>query len=125
MIKKKILFSSLIWMIVMTAAAQGGQQNMTPEDLAKRQTEMIKKSTGCDAATLTKVEAICLKTAKDMAAIREKYTDREARREPVKVVRDKQDAELKAILTADQYARMKAAEEEIRKQRQANGGGPR
>ena len=121
--KKLFLVSSLIWMMVMTAAAQGGMQNMTPEDLAKRQTEMIKTSTGCDAATLTKVEAICLKTAKELAAVREKYTDREARREPMKVVRDKQDAELKAILTADQYAKMKAAEEEMRKQRQANGGG--
>ncbi len=123
MVKKLFLVSSLIWMMVMTAVAQGGPQNMTPEDLAKRQAEMIKTSTGCDAATLAKVEVICLKYAKELATVREKYTDREARREPMKVVRDKQDADLKAILTADQYAKMKAAEEEMRKQRQANGGG--
>jgi hypothetical protein len=98
-------------------------QNMTPEDMAKRQAEMIKTSTGCDAATTAKVEAVCLKYAKEMATVREKYTDREARREPMKVVRDKQDAELKGVLTADQYAKMTAAQEEMRKQRQAGGGG--
>ena len=122
--KKFILVSSLIWVMVMTAAAQGGMQNMTPEDMAKRTSEMIKKSTACDAATSTKVDAICLKYAKEMAVVREKYADREARREPTKVVRDKQDVELKAVLTADQYAKYQAAVEERRKQMQ-NGGGPR
>ena len=123
--KKLFLVSSLIWMMVMTVAAQGGFQNMTPEDMAKRQSEMIKQSTGCDAATSTKVEAICLKYAKEMAAVREKYADREARREPMKAVRDKQDADLKGVLTADQYAKMKAAQEEMRKNMQNGGGGPR
>jgi hypothetical protein len=123
MIKKLFLVSSLIWMMVMTVAAQGGMQNMTPEDMAKRQSDMIKQSTGCDAATTAKVEAVCLKYAKEMAAVREKYTDREARREPMKAVRDKQDADLKGVLTADQYAKMTAAQEEMRKQRQAGGGG--
>ncbi len=123
MMKKLFLVSSLIWMMVMTVAAQGGMQNMTPEDMAKRQAEMIKTSTGCDAATTAKVEAVCLKYAKEMAAVREKYTDREARREPMKAVRDKQDEELKGVLTADQYAKMKAAQEEARKQRAAGGGG--
>ncbi len=126
MIKKLFLVSSLIWMMVMTVAAQGGMQNMTPEDMAKRTSEMIKKTTGCDAAVGTKVDAICLKYAKEMAAVREKYADREARREPTKVLRDKQDVELKAALTADQYAKYMAAMEERRKQMQnGGGGGPR
>jgi len=123
--KKFILVSSLIWVMVMTVAAQGGMQNMTPEDMAKRTSEMIKKSTGCDAATATKVDVICLKYAKEMAAVREKYADREARREPTKVLRDKQDVELKGVLTADQYAKYQAALEERRKQMQNGGGGPR
>jgi Skp family chaperone for outer membrane proteins len=121
--KKLFLVSSLIWVMVMTAAAQGGMQNMTPEDAAKRQTDMIVKSTGCDAATKAKVEAITLKYAKELATVREKYTDREARREPMKAIRDKQDAELKGVLTADQYAKLKAAQEEMRKNYQNNGGG--
>ena len=125
MLKKLFLVSSLIWMMVMTAAAQGGMQNMTPEDMAKRQAESIKQSTSCDAATSAKVEAICLKYAKELATVREKYTDREARREPMKAVRDKQDADLKGVLTPDQYAKMTAAQEEMRKQRQSNGGGQR
>lgn len=125
MIKKLFLVSSLIWVMVLTAAAQGGMQNMTPEDLAKRTSDMIKTSTGCDAATSAKVDVICLKYAKEMAAVREKYPDREARREPTKVVRDKQDVELKGVLTADQYAKYQAALEERRKQMQNGGGGPR
>jgi periplasmic protein CpxP/Spy len=123
MIKKLFFVASLIWMMAMTAAAQGGMQNMTPEDMAKRQTDMIVKATGIDAATTAKVEAITLKYAKEMMAIREKFTDREARREPMKELRDKQDAELKALLTADQYAKLKAAQEAARAARQGGGGG--
>ena len=124
MVKKLLFVSSLIWMMVMTAAAQGGMQNMTPEEMAKRQTEGIVKATGIDAATTAKVEAINLKYAKEMVTLREKYTDREARREPMKVLRDKQDAEFKALLSADQYAKMKAAQEAARAARQGGGGGP-
>lgn len=123
MIKKLFFVSSLLWMMVITA--NGQPQNRTPEERAKRQTDMIVEATGCDAATKTKVEAISLKYAKEMTALFEKGQDREAMREPLKELRDKQEAELKGVLTADQFAKYKAKLEEMRKAREAGGGGPR
>jgi biopolymer transport protein ExbD len=123
MIKKLFFISSLLWMMVITA--NGQPQNRTPEERAKRQTDMVVEATGCDAATKAKVEAISLKYAKEMSALFEKNQDREALREPMKQLREKQDAELKGVLTADQFAKYQAKLEEMRKARQAGGGGPR
>ncbi len=127
MTKKLFLVSSIIWMMVFTAFGQdnqGGRPNFTPEDMAKRQTEMIVKVTGIDAATTAKVEAINLKYAKENAALREKYPDREARAEPRKVLNEKRDAELKTVLTAEQFKKVQDAQAEMR-QRMQGGGGPR
>jgi len=115
-------------MMIFTAcgqAPQGGRPNWTPEQMAKRQTDMIKEAAGTDDATTAKVDAINLKYAKETAALREKTTDREALREPMKELRDKREAELKAILTPDQWAKVQAAQEEMRKNFQGGGGGPR
>ena len=90
--------------------------------MAKRQTEMIVKATGIDVATTAKVEAINLKYAKENAALRENI-DREARSEPRKVLNEKRDAELKTVLTAEQFKKVQEAQEEMRKNMQ--GGGPR
>ena len=128
MTRKLFLVSSFIWMMVFTACAQspqGGRPNFTPEDMAKRQTEMIKQAAGLDDAATAKVDAINLKYAKEQATLREKTPDREARREPQKALNDKRDAELKTVLTADQFAKVQAANEEMRKNRQGGGGGPR
>lgn len=122
MIKKLLLVTSILWMMVITT--NGQQRGGTPEERAKRTTDMIKEATGIDAATATKVEAIALKYAKEMTALREKTPDREARREPQKALNDKQDAELKAVMTAGQYAKWMAKQEEMRKARQGGGGGP-
>jgi hypothetical protein len=115
MIKKLFLAASILCMVVISSVAQ--QRGGTPEERAKRQTEMIKETTGIDAAKATKVEAILLKYAKEMATLREKTPDREARREPQKVLTDKQDAELKTVLTAEQFAKWTAKIEEMRKNR--------
>lgn len=127
MTRKLFLVSSFIWMMVFTACAQspqGGRPNFTPEDMAKRQTEMIKQAAGLDDAATAKVDAINLKYAKEQATLREKTPDREARREPQKVLNDKRDAELKTVLSADQFAKVQAAQEAARANRQG-GGGPR
>jgi hypothetical protein len=127
MSKKLLLVSSFIWMMIFSACGQspqGGRPNFTPEDMAKRQTEMIKQAAGLDDATTAKVDVINLKYAKEQATLREKTPDREARREPQKALNDKRDAELKTVLTADQFAKVQAAQEEMRKNRQG-GGGPR
>ena len=124
--KRLFLVSSLIWMMVFTACGQppqGGRPNWSPEQMAKRQTEMIKEATGCDDATTAKVDAINLKYAKETAALREKTSDRDAMREQMKTMREKKDAELKTVLSADQFAKYVAKQEEMRRNR-PGGGGP-
>jgi len=125
MTKKLLLVSSLIWMMVFTAFGQDTQGGRpTPEDMAKRQTEMIVKATGINAATTAKVEVINLKYAKENAALREKFPDRDARSEPRKVLNEKRDAELKTVLTAEQFTKVQEAQAEMRRNMQG-GGGPR
>ncbi len=124
--KKLVLISSLIWVMAFTACGQPPQNrpNWTPEQMAKRQTEMIKEATGIDDATTAKVDAINLKYAKEISALREKAKDREAMREQMKELREKRDTELKTVLTADQFAKMKAKQEEMRQNRPGGPGGP-
>jgi hypothetical protein len=92
--------------------------------MAKRQTEMIQKATGIDDATAKKVQEINLKYSKIMRDMREKSDDREAMREEMGKIREKRDAEIKALLTDEQYKKYQAQQEEMRKNRQG-GGGPR
>ena len=56
--------------------------------------------------------------------MREKSDDREAMREEMGKIREKRDAEIKALLTDEQYKKYQAQQEEMRKNRQG-GGGPR
>jgi hypothetical protein len=122
--KRFFLVSSIIILMITTVfGQQQNRGNFTPEDMAKRQTERVKTATGCDAATAAKIEAMYLKFGKEMAAIREKTTDREAMREQFKTMREKQDAELKKLLTAEQFKKYQAAMEEMRKNRPQGGGG--
>ncbi|MEI7830852.1 MAG: hypothetical protein WCI31_13835 [Prolixibacteraceae bacterium] len=126
MTKKLLFVSSILLMMVFTAFGQqqGGRPNFTPEDMAKRQTEMMKQAAGLDDATTAKVDVINLKYAKEQATLREKTPDREARREPQKALNDKRDAELKTVLTAEQFTKYQDAQAEMRKNMQG-GGGPR
>ncbi len=124
--KKLFLVSSLIGLMVITAFGQKqNKKNMNPERMAKHQTEMIKEATGIDAATTAKVDAINLKYAKEMAALRKKTTDRKAMREPMKALNEKKDAELKKVLTDDQFKKYQTAQEEMRKKMRNGGGGQR
>lgn len=120
---KLFLLLVMVMSIAFSAYSQG-QQNATPEERAKRSTQMVKETTGIDAATAVKVEAVFLKYAKEMVTLREKYTDREARREPMAELNKKQDADLKALFTADQFAKYTAKMEEMRKNRPGGQGRP-
>ena len=129
---KLLMFIVAGLMIAFTACSQppqgqGPQGNFSPEDMAKRQTEMIKDATGIDEATTKKVHEINLKYANQMTELRKKYTSREEMREPMMKMREQKDAELKALLTDEQFQKYKAKQEEMRQQRQGGGGpgGPR
>ena len=105
---------------------QGGRGNFTPEDMAKRQTEMVKEAAGLDDATTKKVEVIMLKYAKKMSEMRQAGQPGEGMREQFQKIREEQNAELKTVLTEEQFAKYQAKQEEMRRNRQGGGpGGPR
>jgi Spy/CpxP family protein refolding chaperone len=78
------------------------KDNRTPEQRAEARAQQLSKSLGLNADQTEKVRQINLAQAKEMQAVRTKSA---ANREEAKAARDRYEAQLKAILTADQYAK--------------------
>lgn len=102
----------------------GGQQReFNPEEMAKRQTAEIKEKCGLNADQEKKVYELNLASGKKMAKMREEMMaaggpPSDDMREKMRKMREDQNAEMKKILTADQYTKYQAYQEERRKQRQ-------
>lgn len=108
------------------AAAQpqgGGQGKATPEERAKRITEVMKTELNLTAAQETKVSSINLKYAKKNEEARN-FADTAQRRKSLTALDTQKDFELKGVLTADQYKSYLKFKEEM-KARRKQGGGPR
>ena len=116
-----LIVAGLMISFTSIAQPQGPRGDFKPEDMAKRQTEMVKTATGINDATEKKVYDINLKYAKKMAEMREKG-DRDSMRDAMMKQRTERDAEIKGLLTADQYKKYAAQQEEMRKNRQGGGG---
>ncbi len=100
----------------------GGGGNFNPEEMVKRQTEMIKEAAGLDDATTKKVEAIMLKYSQKMSEMRQGGQMGEGMREKMMEIREQQNAELKTVMTEEQFSKYEARQQEMRR----NGpGGPR
>ena len=80
----------------------GGPGAAKPEDRAKRLTEMMKESLKLTAAQEPKVAAINLKYAKKNDDVR-KIADTAVQRKTMRANNSQKDAELKGVLTADQF----------------------
>lgn len=121
----------LLMMIVLlgttiTIAQNRGGRDFNPEDMAKRQTEELKKACDLDETQETKVYDLNLKSAKEMSEMRKDGGgDREAMREKMGEMRKTQNAEMKKILSDDQYEKYEKYLEERRKQRGGGQGGGR
>jgi Spy/CpxP family protein refolding chaperone len=103
-------------------AQQPGMGNMTPEERAKQQTEMMKTQLNLTPAQEPKVNAINLKYAKKMQEARN-TTDTAARRKSFESLNKQKDAELKTVFTAEQFKTYQKLIEEIKAHRK-QGGGP-
>jgi protein CpxP len=102
--KKWIILAALLPMAVLVAQQPRPQGwGGTPEERAKRQTEMMKSELKLTDSQTAKADSINLKYNKEMATLREKFVDdRQGMREAMQSLREKQDAELKALLTPEQ-----------------------
>jgi hypothetical protein len=93
-----------------------GRGKSSPEDRAKRQTEMMKESLSLTAAQEPKVSSINLKYAKKMEDVR-KIADTAVQRKTFQSLNKQKDGELKAVLTADQFKSYLKQVEEMKARR--------
>lgn len=126
---KKIIFAAVALIFSVSMFAQGPQRReFKPEDMATRMADGMKKELSLNDKQYKSVYDLYLKRGEEMKARREKgqqgqQVDREARREEMKKSQEAMNAELKKILTAEQYTKY---EEMLKKQQQRQRqGGPR
>lgn len=93
-----------------------GYGNASPEDRAKRQTEMMKEKLSLTAAQEPRVSAINLKYAKKMEDVR-KIKDTAVQRKTFQNLSNQKDGELKVVLTAEQYKSYLKQMEELKARR--------
>ncbi|MEI7895484.1 MAG: hypothetical protein WCJ26_00505 [bacterium] len=99
-----------------------GYGKATPEERARRQTEMMVDNLSLTAAQEPKVSAINLKYAKKMEDVR-KIADTAVQHKTAQNLNKQKDSEFKAVLTADQFKayvkyieEMKARRREMQRQ---------
>lgn len=115
-----VLILAMVTMMSTTSVAQGpgggGRGNATPEERAKRLTEMMKESLSLTTAQEPKVSAINLKYAKKMEDVR-KISDTAVQRKTAQNLNKQKDGELKTVLTADQFKEYLKQVEEMKARR--------
>ena len=118
---KKLGFLLIILILgttVSVAQDRGGQRDFDPEEMAKRQTENLKEVLDLKKDHEKKVYELNLKSSKAMAKMREEAGgDREAMREKMMEMREKQNEEMKKILTDSQWTKYEKYLEERRNRR--------
>lgn len=100
----------------MTVAAQAQEKDRkTPQERAKLRTEHMTKELALSPEQQAKVEAINLKYADRVEAVRaEREAERTAKRDAAEAMHAAHDAEMKAVLTADQYTKWVAKKQEAK-----------
>ncbi|MDP5170349.1 MAG: DUF4890 domain-containing protein [Bacteroidia bacterium] len=125
--KLRISLAAAFVMLVSVMVAQpgGGRgQQMSPEDRAAKQTSSMVGELDLDADQAAKVEEINLRYGKEQQTFREENRgNRETMMAGMKALMEKKDAELKAILTPEQYAKHEKMQAEQRAKMQEGGQG--
>lgn len=117
---KKTLFTAiLLACLACTAQAQKPEREMPkPEEMAKRQTKMMKDSLQLDEKQMVKVEAINLEYAKKTTKVLESELERAEKMQEVQLINTNKDYEIKKCLTKEQAKRYQKMQEAIRARRQ-------
>ncbi|ALD21412.1 hypothetical protein [Hymenobacter sp. DG25A] len=85
-----------------------GHEKMTPAQRAEKMSQHLTQQLSLSADQTSKVQAILLAQGQEIDAIHTKYaasTDRKAAMPEMKATREKYEAQLKGVLTAEQYAK--------------------
>ncbi len=105
--KKQIIGLSMALFMVATANAQD-RPTRTPEDRAKMRTERMTKELGLNADQQAKVAAINMDYAKKGAELRDDHANGTAEKGEGAKLQDARMAELKQVLTPEQYTKLEA-----------------
>jgi len=103
-----LLLSNIVWAQKKTSS--------TPEERAGKMTEWMKTNLQLNDDQATQVQAINLKYANKTQELQSQTISRKQKMQVLKDNDKKKDAELKNVLTADQYNSYQAKKDEIRKQ---------
>jgi hypothetical protein len=95
------------------AADLDALKDTTPAERAKAQTAMMKTKLGLSEAEAAKVAPINLKYAEKMEPIIKGTEGPLIRMKSMRGVEEAKEAELKGVLTADQYTKFEASKEEM------------
>ena len=113
----------------MSMAQPGGQRNMDPEEMAKRQTEQLKEALGLNKDQEKKVYDLSLDTSKKRAKMFQEMRDSgggfDGMRDKMQALRDDENKKMKAILTDEQWTKYEKYQEERRNRRGQGGPGGR
>lgn len=111
------------------AFVQQGQGQASPEERAERQLTMMTETLTLTADQTTKLKPIILARSTEQSALRQKMQggDREALMGEYRKLNEKYNAQIKAVLTAEQYTKYEANQAQMRGggQRRNQGGGQR
>lgn len=102
---KSVAFTLLAFFAVNTLSAQRGQQKMTAEQHAEKQTERMVEQLALTENQANQVAALNLKYAKKKEGLKATADENTDRKAAMKQMRDAQDAELKGILNAEQLTK--------------------
>jgi hypothetical protein len=104
---------------VMTVIAQRPERQMPPpEEMAKRQTQMMKDSLQLDEKQIAKVEAINLEYAQKMRKLMESEVPQGEKMQEFQLMQTNKDYEIKKCLNKEQAKRYQKMQEAIRLRRQ-------
>jgi len=120
----KMNMSIIIGMLLISTVSFGQGRRMDPEEMAKRNTAMMKDSLDLTSDQLTKVEAINLEAATKMnKAFEEASGDRESMRATMGKLNEETNDKLKVVLTEEQWNKYEIIAEQRRKQMRERRGG--
>lgn len=120
---KKLMTSlALAALIAGNASAQApGKSEKTPEERAQHQTELMTKHLGLTPEQVPQVQAINLKYVDQFGELRGRSRDEaNGKKQAVKDLREQRNAELKAVLTPEQYDTMIKGQAERQDKRQGH-----
>lgn len=124
---KKILFLATTFVMLLFFSAnaqQGGQrEKMTPEQMATRTVERMNKEVTLNEKQQADLKKWFTTSYTERSKSMEKNKDnREAMRESMKKDKEATDAQLKKVLTAEQFKKYQDAEKKRQQARQNNSG---